>query len=233
LIVADGSSPWYDSGLVPTVIAVAALIVGWLQYRLSVREARRARSNQRESHALGYVIAVIFGLVAGGLFYRKLTETTPETTPAVTATGAAACPSPEDFRAAQDRGFVVVDTPPDSTRMVLQAVTRSVKSGTQFVVTICRDSSSSYWYFSREKGKDTSGLVTTASLDTDEFNAPNGQTIYRLSSTGGSAKGGGVDVDLDIAEITCAESADVPESFVTSSTPNCDDDAIDPWSVSA
>lgn len=222
MIVADGSTHWYDDGRIGTVATVVGVIATIVIGSLQLREARRANASQRQSHALGYVIAALLVVVGIVLFNRKPTEST--STPAASA----ACPSRADFQSAPD-SFKIVEMPPDRTAMVLQFVARQDIGKRQIVVSICRDTSSGYWYFSHYRDDGTTGLVTSAKRTDDGFTAANGPTIYQYSADGGTAQGGGVDLRLVFVDILCAEQDDIAGTIVKAASDPCTENTIEAW----
>jgi hypothetical protein len=224
MIVADGSTHWYDDGRIGTAITVvgviASIVIGWLQ----LREARRANGPKRQSHAPRYLLAALLVVAGIVLFNRKPTEST--STPAASAV----CPGQADFGSAPE-SFSIVEMPPDNTTMVLQFVARQDTGTRQILVSVCRDASSGYWYFSHYCDDDATGLVTSATLTDNGFTAPNHETIYTYSDAGGSAHGGGVDLDLVIDEIKCATPDNLAEAIVDAENLKpCTEDTIESWS---
>jgi len=226
MIIADGSTHWYDDGRIGTAIAVAGVLATVVIGALQLREARRANAPKRQSHAPGYVIAALLVVVGIVLFNRKPTEST--STPAASAV----CPSQAEFRSAPDT-FKIVEMPPDRTTMVLQFLARQDTGKRQIVVSICRDASSGYWYFSRYRNDGTTGLVTSAKRTNDGFTAANGATIYQFSTDGGTAQGGGVDLRLVFDDIVCAEQHDIAETIVKAASDPCTEQVIESWSPQA
>jgi len=236
-LIADGNSVAIVAAIVGAVIAgVFSLIAASMNNRAAAKRDRMARASQRQPVVASTFITVALVIVAVVVGFHDRIFGKPNPTREGTAQDAATCPSQADLQAAHTASldketnkftFDIPDMPHDGTPIVLQFVARQDTGKTPIIVSICRDASSGYFYFSHYRDNDMFGVVTSATTTDDGFEAHNGGSVYEFSVDRGTSRH--PDLEFVILEIKCAEPGDVPQAFVDKANGRCTADAIDDW----